>query len=124
MSSSTSTTTKSFLIKDILSENCEISSSSSSSSSSDESIDNKEIFLNKPIDLRRFFNKHPLCPIPLRPSSLSSTSTTFRQTQRLDNDTHNSPLNALFEMTKKTFDKSDLGKSNHSIRIEHFRAFF
>lgn len=119
MSSSTSTTTtKSFLIKDILSENCLISpsSSSSSSSSSDESIDNKEIFLNKPIDLRRFF-KHPLCPIPLRPSSLSSTSTTFRQTQRLDNDTHNSPLNALFEMTKKTFDKSDLSKFYFSIRI-------
>jgi hypothetical protein len=107
MSSSTS---KSFLIKDILSENCE-------STSSDESIDNKEIFSTKPIDLRRYF-KHPLCPIPLRPSALlltkptTTTATTLRNGHRLDNDTHNSPLNALFEMTKKTFDKSDLSKSN------------
>ncbi len=100
MSSSTS---KSFLIKDILSENCE-------STSSDESNDNKDIFLTKPIDLRRYF-KHPLCPIPLRPSSLLLTKpTTSRNTNRLDNDTNNSPLNALFEMTKKTFDKSNMSK--------------
>lgn len=106
MSSSTS---KSFLIKDILSENSE------STSSSDESNDEKELYLTKPIDLRRYF-KHPLCPIPLRPSSLlltkSSTGTTLRNTNRIDNETKNSPLNALFEMTKKTFDKTNMGKSS------------
>ncbi len=120
MSSSTS---KSFLIKDILSENSE-------SISSDESNDNKEIFSAKPIDLRRYF-KHPLCPIPLRPSALlltkpttttATAATTLRNGHRLDNDKQNSPLNALFEMTKKTFDKSDLSKSNLS--IENWFAFF
>lgn len=99
---------KSFLIKDILSDNGE---SSASSSSSDESLDHKEIFLSKPIDLRRFF-KHPLYPIPLRPSSLllakPTSSTSLR---RLDKDSQNSPLDALFEMTKKTFDKSNPSKS-------------
>jgi len=104
---SSSSTSKSFLIKDILSENCE------SSSSSDESNDQKDLFLTKPIDLRRYF-KHPLCPIPLRPTSLlltkSTSSTTLRNTNRIDGDTQNSPLNALFEMTKKTFDKSNMSK--------------
>ena len=112
---------KSFLIKDILSENGDDSSSSSSSSSTtsgddESSLDHKEIFLQKPIDLRRFF-KHPLYPIPLRPSSLllgkptSSTSSSLRHTHRLDKDSKNSPLDALFEMTKKTFDKSNPSKS-------------
>ena len=99
---------KSFLIKDILSENCE-----SSSSSSDDSSDQQEIYLSKPIDLRRFF-KHPLYPIPLRPSSLLLTkptsSTPPRRAHRSDKDTQNSPLDALFEMTKKTFDKSHPSK--------------
>ncbi len=88
------TTSKSFLIKDILSENCE------TTSSDDESNDNKDFLLTEPIDLRRFF-KHPLCPIPLRPTSLTAT---------LRNDVQNSPLDALFEMTKKTFDKTHKGK--------------
>ena len=111
---------KSFLIKDILSENGDDSSSSSSSSTTsgddESSLDHKEIFLQKPIDLRRFF-KHPLYPIPLRPSSLllgkptSSTSSSLRHTHRLDKDSKNSPLDALFEMTKKTFDKSNPSKS-------------
>lgn len=99
---------KSFLIKDILSENCE-SSSSSSSTTSDESTDQKDLFLTTPIDLRRFF-KHPLCPIPLRATSLKIPTTTLRHTNRLDDDTKASPLNALFEMTKKTFDKSSASK--------------
>ncbi len=101
-----SSTSKSFLIKDILSENCE-------STSSDESDDNREVFITKPIDLRRYF-KHPLYPIPLRPSSLlltkSTTTTTPRNTHRINNDVQNSPLDALFEMTKKTFDKSNTSK--------------
>jgi hypothetical protein len=35
----------------------------------------------------------------------------LRNTNRIDNDAQNSPLNALFEMTKKTFDKSNMSKS-------------
>jgi hypothetical protein len=97
-------TSKSFLIKDILSENCE-------TTSSDENNDHREVFLTKPIDLRRYF-KHPLYPIPLRPSPLLLTKTTpsSRHTRRINNDAQNSPLDALFEMTKKTFDKSDTSK--------------
>jgi hypothetical protein len=99
-------TSKSFLIKDILSENCE-------ATSSDESNDNTDFYCTKPIDLRRYF-KHPLYPIPLRPSSLlrtkPTTTTTLRNAHRMDNDVQNSPLDALFEMTKKTFDKSNTSK--------------
>ena len=98
-----SSSSKSFLIKDILSE------TSPSISSDDESEESKEMFVEHPIDLRRYL-KHPLCPIPIRPSSFLRTkaSGTFRHR---DNDATNSPLNALFEMTKKTFDQSDLSKS-------------
>ncbi|CAF1332877.1 unnamed protein product, partial [Adineta ricciae] len=116
-----SSASKSFLIKDILSENGD-------STSSDESTDNGELFLPNPIDLRRYF-KHPLYPIPLRPSALllskstpiTTTSTTtsssssattitaLRNThRRLAVDAQNSPLDALFEMTKKTFDKTSI----------------
>lgn len=105
-----SSTCKSFLIKDILTENSE-------STSSDESNDNKELFLTKPIDLRRYF-KHPLYPVPLRGSSLlltkptatATTTATLRNGFRRDNDLQNSPLDALFEMTKKTFDKTSMRK--------------
>jgi hypothetical protein len=38
----------------------------------------------------------------------------LRNTNRIDNDAQNSPLDALFEMTKKTFDKSDMSKSFYS----------
>lgn len=95
-----SSTSKSFLIKDILSE------TSPSISSDDESEESKDIFVEHPIDLRRYF-KHPLCPIPIRPTSFFRTksSTNYR-----DKDSVNSPLNALFEMTKKTFDQTDLRK--------------
>ncbi|CAF0791193.1 unnamed protein product [Rotaria sp. Silwood1] len=113
-----SSTTKSFLIKDILSENCE-------STSSDESNDNKEMFVTKPIDLRQYF-KHPLCPVPLRPSSLlltksTTTATTLRNAYRIDNDLQNSPLDALFEMTKKTFDKTNMHSfdSDVSLKLTH-----
>lgn len=114
-----SSASKSFLIKDILSENGD-------STSSDESTDNGELFLPNPIDLRRYF-KHPLYPIPLRPSALllskstpltttsspssAVTATALRNThRRLGVDTQNSPLDALFEMTKKTFDKTSISK--------------
>lgn len=107
-----SSAAKSFLIKDILSENGD-------STSSDESTDNKEMFLTKPIDLRHYF-KHPLYPIPLRANSLllakstatttTPTGTAVRNGYRLNNDAQNSPLDALFEMTKKTFDKTSLRK--------------
>ncbi|CAF1024317.1 unnamed protein product [Adineta steineri] len=117
-----SSTSKSFLIKDILSENSE-------STSSDESNDNTEVFLTKPIDLRRYFN-HPLYPIPLRPSSLllskptttTTTSTsTLRNAFRIDNNAQNSPLDALFEMTKKTFDKtnSNAYDADVSLKLTH-----
>ena len=116
-----SSASKSFLIKDILSENGD-------STSSDESTDNGELFLSNPIDLRRYF-KHPLYPIPLRPSALllskstpitttspssssTATVTALRNThRRLAVDAQNSPLDALFEMTKKTFDKTSISKS-------------
>ena len=68
----------------------------------------KICLLTKPIDLRRFF-KHPLCPIPLRPSSLLLTKATSTA-RHTHHNVQNSPLDALFEMTKKTFDKSDTSK--------------
>jgi hypothetical protein len=110
-----SSTSKSFLIKDILSEN------SPSTSSDDESDDTKDMFLSKPIDLRRYF-KHPLCPVPLRPSSLLRTKPTgtYRNAQLRENDLHNSPLNALFEMTKKTFDDSDISKFEQYVTDQQF----
>ena len=100
-----STTAKSFLIKDILSE------TSPSSSSDDESDESKEVFLSNPIDLRRYF-KHPLCPIAMRsgPIFRSKATPSYRNAHPRTHETNNSPLNALFEMTKKTFDKSDIGK--------------
>lgn len=97
-----SSTSKSFLIKDILSENGE-------STSSDESNDATDVFLAAPLDLRRFF-KHPLCPIPLRHSSLLLGKPNATTATSLRADAQNSPLDALFEMTKKTFDKSTLSK--------------
>ncbi|CAF1343498.1 unnamed protein product [Rotaria magnacalcarata] len=114
-----SSAAKSFLIKDILSENGD-------STSSDESNDNKDIFLTKPIDLRQYF-KHPLYPIALRPSSLLLTKSTptptptLRNAFRLDKNSQNSPLDALFEMTKKTFDKTHKNSidSDISLKLTH-----
>lgn len=106
-----SSASKSFLIKDILSE------TSSQTSSDDESNETKEIFLTKPIDLRRYF-KHPLCPIPVHPGAFLRTKMSNNHHYRHGHETGNSPLNALFEMTKKTFDKSEISKHHQSnIRV-------
>ena len=100
-----SSTAKSFLIKDILSE------ASPSSSSDDE--ESKEMFMSKPIDLRRYF-QHPLCPLAMRPSTFLRSKGNPSGRSR---ETHNSPLNALFEMTKKTFDQSDSSKRLVFLRL-------
>ena len=113
-----SSASKSFLIKDILSENGEVTSS-------DESNDTKEDLVTKPIDLRRYF-KHPLCPVPLRPSGLlvGKASRSTSAGHRRDTHAHHSPLNALFEMTKNTFDKTDMSKFRGRLLSNPFDSLY
>ncbi len=94
MSSSSS---KSFFIKDILSKNCK----SILSTECDETEDN---FLTKPIALQYYSNniEHPLYPRLLPPNALLLSKST--------NDIRRSSLNILFEMHKSTLNKLHTSK--------------
>jgi len=88
---SPSSSSKSFLIKDILSNNCH------------SVLSNKieDILSTKSIDLQRYFNniEQTLYSLLLPPSILL-----------LSNDIKNSSLNVFFEMNKKIFDNSNISK--------------
>jgi hypothetical protein len=94
MSSSSS---KSFFIKDILSKNCK-------SILSDESNETEDNLLTKPIALRYYFNniEHLLYPRLLSSSALLLSKST--------NDIRLSSLNILFEMHKRNFNKLHISK--------------
>lgn len=91
-----SSSSKSFLIKDILSKNHQ-------SVSSDNKNEPENILLSKPIDLRYYFNNMNL----LYPLILSSSALLLSKSIH---DIESSPLNLLFEMNKQRFNQSNKSK--------------